>query len=119
MFSFGETNLLRWHATCCGAPMFNTLRNPKLGFVGVRTTCLADVAPLGPIVATGFIPAENGKQIHRGLPLMIWRTLKRIAGDRLSGRWKNGPFFDSMTLAPIRPVRVVPAQERRALIDAS
>ena len=32
VFSFGETNLLRWYASCCGTPMFNTLRKPKLAF---------------------------------------------------------------------------------------
>ena len=119
VFSFGETNLLRWYADCCGSPMFNTLRNPKLGFAGVRTSCLADTAPLGPIVATGFIPTENGKQKHRGLPVMVWRTLRRMTGDRLSGRWKNGPFFDSTTLQPIRPVKIVSAEERRGLIKST
>ncbi|KIN61642.1 GFA domain containing protein [Sulfitobacter noctilucae] len=118
VFSFGETNLLRWYASCCGTPMFNTMRNPKMGFVGIRTTCLADTEALGPVLGTGFITADDGKQTHRGLRLIVWRMFKRIARSRLTGSWAKSPLFDKATRKPVKPVKVVTAAERRALIKA-
>lgn len=116
VFSFGEKNLLRWQATCCGTPLFNTMRSAKMAFVGIRTNCLADTAPLGPVVARGFVPKQNGKMRHEGLHIMIWRMVKRSTVARLSGRWKNNLFFDATTGNPARPVTVVSDEERRALL---
>ena len=38
--------LYRWYATCCATPMFNTLRSPRLAFVGLLADRLDDTAAL-------------------------------------------------------------------------
>ena len=119
VFSFGEKNLLRWYASCCGAPLFNTMRNPKIAFVGIRTNRLEDTAALGPVVARGFMPAANGKSKHEGLGPMIWGMVSRVTGARLSGSWKQTPFFDAETLEATRPITVLPKGTRAAVLSKS
>ncbi len=119
VFSFGDKNLLRWYASCCGSPLFNTMRTPKISFVGLRTNRLDDTAALGPVVARGFMPVKGGKPKHVGLQHMIWRMLSRVTGARLSGRWKNTPFFNIETLEATRPITVVPKTTRAGLYPKS
>lgn len=119
VFSFGEKNLLRWHAMCCNVPLFNTMRSPKVSFVGIRTNRLADTAALGPIVGRGFIPVAEGKPKHEGLPRLIWGMAARIIAGRLSGRWKQTPFFDITTLETTRPVTVLPKGTRAGLLQTN
>jgi len=116
VMSFGEKNLLRWHASCCGAPLFNTMRNPKFAFVGVRTNRLHDTSALGPIIARGFVAAPDGKYKHEGLRRLIGRTLSRMIRARLSGSWKKTPFFDIATLTPLRDVQVLPKGTRASVL---
>jgi len=118
VFSFGETNLLRWYASCCGTPMFNTLRKPKLAFASIMTRTLSDPAPLGPIVGTGYIPTPSGKLRNEGLPRLIWGALSRAAGAKVTGRWTVNPFIDPDTATPKRPVHIVPRDQRKAITEA-
>lgn len=119
VFSFGEKNLLRWHAACCNVPLFNTMRSPKVSFVGIRTNRLADTTALGPIVGRGFIPVAGGKPKHEGLPRLIWGMAARVIGGRLSGRWKQTPFFDVATLETSRHVTVLPKGTRDGLLQTN
>jgi len=112
VFSFGEKNLLRWQASCCGSTLFNTPRNPKLSFVGIRTNLFADPTAIGPVVAQAFIAAAQGKTKHKGLLKVVGGALKRIAISRVTGRWKETPFFDPSTLEPTRAVTVLPKGTR-------
>lgn len=98
--------LLRWTARCCDAPMFNTFAGPGMPFVGVLTRTLADPGPLGPVIAHGFVTGPDGRQRHRHGNRVVWRLLKRTVAARLSGRWKQNPFFDS-TGHPIHPPQPV------------
>jgi len=118
VFSFGDKNLLRWYATCCGTPMFNTLRKPKLAFASIMTSALSDPAALGPIVGTGYIPTSSGKTRNEGLPRLIWGALSRAAAAKITGRWKTNPFIDPDTATPNRPVKIVPHDQRQAILDA-
>jgi len=119
VFSFGEKNILRWYATCCGSILCNTLRNPKIAFTSIRISLLSvdDADVVGPVVAQAFIPTPSGKPRHSGLPRFIWQAFGRIAGARISGKWRDNPLFDTETLEPITPVQIVPAIERRALLE--
>ena len=85
--------ILRWHATCCDTPMFNTMAGPGMPFVGVLVRNLADPAQLGPVIAHGFVAGSDGKQHHQNGAAVIWRLLKRSALARLSGRGRRNPFF--------------------------
>lgn len=117
VFSFGPKNVLRWHASCCGAPLFNTPRNPKLSFVGLRTSRLVDMTGIGPALTQGFIPAPDGKTRHKALAKLILATLKRITVNRITGRWAQTPLFDPKTLAPVATVKLLSKAERKALLD--
>ncbi len=115
VFSFGPKNILRWYAACCEAPLFNTGRSPKFAFVGVRTNRLHDTDPLGPVVGRAFVPNPKGKPRHEGFAKFLWGVISRVTVQRLTGRWKNTPFFDPKSGVPLRPVKVVPKAERAAL----
>lgn len=103
-----DKGVLRWYAGCCDTPLFNTMATPKLPFVGVLTDRLQDAAPLGPVVAEGFVEGEDGKSRHVHGGRVIGRFIRRTAAARLSGRWKDTPFFDIATGAPIREIETVP-----------
>ncbi|AXI47425.1 hypothetical protein C1J03_16255 [Sulfitobacter sp. SK012] len=116
VFSFGEKNLLRWQASCCGAPLCNTLRNPRFSFVGVNTKRLENTEALGRIAAESFMPQSGGGTKHRNMGRFVYGMLSRTAAAALSGRWKDTPFFDPATRAPVATPRIVPLAERKALL---
>jgi hypothetical protein len=95
--------LLRWQATCCNTPMFNTLSGPAIPFAGVLVRNLDSAAPLGPVIAHGFIDKGNGKQGHENGPTVIWRFLKRAALARLTGKARQNPFFGSDSKPVAKP----------------
>ena len=108
--------ILRWQAECCGAILFNTVRNPKISFATLRTDRLQDGTRIGPLIAQTFIRDANGKQKHKGLATLIWRSVKRVGKARLTGSWKSTPFFDTTTMQPIRNPYVLSKSERDALL---
>lgn len=87
--------IFRWTAQCCNTPMFNTLATPGIPFTGVLTRNLTDLAPLGPVIAHGFLAGPDGKQRHQNGNRVIWRMLKRTVAAKLSGRARQTPFFTS------------------------
>ena len=113
-FAFSDKGPLRWQARCCGATMFLTARSPKLSFTSFRTDRLDDDSALGPVVARAFVRKANGKRGHEGLARFIVGFARRALGARLSGRWKDTPFFDASG-APVAPVHLVSTAERDAL----
>ena len=115
VFSLSEKGLLRWQARCCGAVLFNTMRTPKVPFASFRTDRAADASPLGPVIARAFVRKANGKRGHEGARHMILGLLMRALPRRITGRWKQTPFFDIASGAPVRDVHVVTAAERAAL----
>ena len=115
VFSMKPGGILRWQAKCCGAILFNTLRNPKISFATMRSDRLADKSALGPVVARAYLPGHGDKQRHEGLATLIWRTAKRVGTGRLTGRWKKTPFFDLETMKPVRDPYVLTKTERAAL----
>lgn len=87
--------VFRWTAQCCDTPMVNTFARPRIPFAGVLTRNLSDPAPLGPVIAHGFVAGPDGKQRHQNGGRVIWRMLKRTAAAKLSGRGRKNPFFDA------------------------
>ena len=119
VFSFGPRNLLRWQASCCGALIANTLRNPKLPMASIRTNLLATTDPIGPVRAEAFVPTPGKNTQHKGVIAIVSGTLRRMAVGRLSGTWKQTPFFDTEDATPVRPVTLVPKDVRAALTPGS
>lgn len=116
VFSFSEKGILRWQAQCCGAPLFNTLRKPKIAFVGVRTDRFEDATPLGPVATRAFVRKADGKRGHEGFRHALFNFASTALSARLTGRWKQTPFFDPASGEPVREVHVVSAAERDTLV---
>jgi hypothetical protein len=117
--SLSPRGLLRWYASCCGTPIGNTPRDPKLPYVGVVHNCLetasqdlaSSFGSLDMAVNTGSArnkvrsrPAANVAGLIKLVPALI--------AARLTGRYRRNPFFLTGTRTPIRPVRVLTDAER-------
>ena len=108
--------LMRWYASCCNSPLFNTLASAKLAFVGVHVrACEKNAEAFGPLVAVvntgGAIdPPENLKDF--GMRRAIWGFVRRNLGAKLRGRTEN--FFFDANRNPIVTPYVLTLEERRA-----
>lgn len=116
VFSFSDKGILRWQAKCCGAPLFNTLRSPKIAFAAVHTDRFKDASALGRVRTRAFVRKANGKRGHQGFRHALFNFAGNAIAARLSGRWKQTPFFDSDSGQPVREVYVV-SEEQRAALD--
>lgn len=94
--------LFRWYARCCDTPICNTLARPGLPFVGVQVSAIQDPAPLGRVRAHTFLrdPA-TGRTMQKGMVAIGAALMTRMISSRLSGRWRETPFFDPPTGAPV------------------
>lgn len=110
LMQLSPKGLFRWYAKCCDTPMFNTQRSAKVPFVGIYTSRLADTGPLGPVIVEGFMETDSGKSRHVGLSRMMWRFSKRVMKARVSGRWRQTPFFDADG-APVATPELAPRPE--------
>ncbi|MFV0513395.1 MAG: DUF6151 family protein [Jhaorihella sp.] len=117
LFRLGPRGLLRWYATCCNTPLFNTFSSPKLPFAGVLTARLADPDRAGPVRARGFVPKPGGTTHEHGARAVLG-ILGRLLRARLSGRWRNTPFFDIESGEPVVKPEVLTRSERAALYPA-
>ncbi|MBX7540398.1 DUF6151 family protein [Qipengyuania sphaerica] len=111
---------LRWYATCCDTPMFNTYATGKLPYV---TTLLANCdaegrAALGEPVGHLFLddaPGDTSGLKPLSMNALLRRFFKRLIKDLFSGDRRRNPLFDSKTLEPIAvPRRLTPAERQAA-----
>lgn len=111
--------LMRWHASCCGTPLANTLAKPQLPFVGLCVNTLEDPAPLGRVKAEGFVPARTPGQPpkHKGGARIVYGVLSRMITARATGRWRTSAFFDTDSGAPRAEPVILSKTERAALYD--
>lgn len=106
----------RWYAGCCDVPIGNTLGKPSLPFLGLITDRIAETERLGRIRVRSFVPAASGKAPrHEGMFYMVSRFLFQMARARLSGRWRQTPFFDVETGYPVVKPIVLDRAARTAL----
>ncbi len=106
--------LYRWHATCCGAPMVNTLRHPRLAFAGICAARLADRAPLGPVIGHAFMDKPGGGYRHTGFNRIGLRILQMMLRANLAGTWRDTPFFDAAG-QPRPEITLIPRETRAGL----
>lgn len=118
LMRLGPHGPLRWYATCCSAPLFNTLANPKRPFVSVMGGRLSQPDAIGPVVAKSFVPNPGGRPKHQGATGMVWALASRMIAARLSGRWRQTPFFDVETGKPVAEAKIPSKEERAALYPA-
>lgn len=113
-FSLSPKGVLRWYAACCGVMLFNTLRTPKVPFAAFFTDRAADAAPLGPVRTRAFVRKADGKSGHEGIGHALFNLATTAIPARITGQWKNTPFFDVKTLTPVCQVRILSKEERAA-----
>ena len=111
----GPRGPLRWYAACCGTPFANTLAKPGLPFAGMRADLFEDKSTLGKIRAKAFIPASGKQSRTKGGGVMAWGILSRMITARLSGRWKETPFFDAETGKPVAAPELLSKEQRSKL----
>lgn len=107
--------LHRWYAGCCGTPFANTLAKPQLAFAGLRSDLFADKASLGKIKAQANIPQVGKPPRSQGMFPMVFGIFSRMLAARLSGRWRQTPFFDAATGQPVAEAKVLSKEERATL----
>lgn len=108
--------MLRWYAACCRTPVGNTMTSRNMPFTGLLVQCL-DTAPVepafGPVRASANTASAIGEPRPRafGMAGALLRILGMVAGSRLSGRYKDTPFFTASG-APVAVPTVLSAEER-------
>ena len=111
--------MLRWYAACCRTPVGNTMTSRNMPFTGLLAQCL-DSAPLepafGPVRASANTASAIGEPKPRafGMAGALLRILGMVLSGRLSGRYKDTPFFTASG-APVAEPRVLSAEERARL----
>ncbi|MDZ3833620.1 MAG: DUF6151 family protein [Sphingopyxis sp.] len=112
---------LRWYATCCRTPMFNTYANGRIPYV---TTLVANCNAerrddvLGPVIGHLFTE-DAGRDVgdvpRMSMAKLMRRFFRRMVRDMISGDRRRSALFDAATLEPIAaPHRLTP-DERQAL----
>ena len=111
--------LLRWYCTRCRTPVAGTYHTARLSFVSLTVPRTAEAdAVLGPSsghVWTKFGRGDLSRVRQVNIPAMLWRMASRIVTARLTGDYRNNPFFDRTTSRPIAEPRRLTAQERADL----
>lgn len=113
--------LLRWHCGACLAPVANTYGAAQLSFVSVPLACAsandrdAVLAQSAGHVWTKFGHGDLSGVTQVSIPAMLWRMASRIVAARISGDYRNNPFFRPDTGEPIVAPRRLLEAERSEL----
>lgn len=115
LMRLGPKGLFRWYAGCCGTPVANTLAKPQLAFVGLRSDLFDDTAALGRIRAKSHVIKPGKPPQNQGMMRMVIGIFSRMTTARLSGLWRETPFFDAQSGAPVAPPEVLSKEARATL----
>lgn len=110
--------MLRWYTACCRTPVGNTLDRRDKPFTGLLVQCLdsALLAPsFGPVNASANTRSAWGEPKPRafGLPGALLRILGMVIGSRLTGRYRDTPFFAADGTPVAEPRVLTPAERDR------
>lgn len=116
--------LLRWHCGSCRTPVAATYHTSKLSFVSASLSAASTAdreAVCGPSMGHvwtkfGWGDLSNVRQCN--IPAMLWRMGTRITRARLSGDYRNNPFFSSDGTPLLEPY-VLSTLERTGLEAAA
>lgn len=114
-FAFGPRNIIRWRTTCCGTRMFSTQPSAKSAFASLALETLSADADPGPVKARAFVPKSNGKAGHEN-PFAFVGVVVQVLKRRITGKWRETPFFDTETLKTIAPVKLYSWDEKKAAL---
>ena len=115
LMRLGPKGLFRWYAGCCGMPFANTLAKPQLSFAGLRSDLFADKTVLGKVKAESQIPRPGKPPRNRGMARMVYGIFARMLTARLSGLWRQTPFFNVETGKPVAEPEVLSKEDRAKL----
>lgn len=115
LLRLGPKGLYRWYAGCCGTPFANTLSKPQLAFAGLRTDLFDDKDALGKVKAQSQMPRPGKPPQNRGMARMVYGIFARMITARLSGLWRETPFFDAKTGQPVATAKVLSKDARAKL----
>jgi len=113
-----DKGMLRWYAKCCNTPIGNTMPNYKFSFVGLVHNCLENSqTPLqdsfGPVRVWANTQGAKGepKPKSRGLGTILLWAVRNVLKARISGAYKETPFFLRDKGTPIATARVLSSAE--------
>jgi len=92
-FRFNPKGMIRWHATCCGSPLFNTMAHPGTGFASLVVARVDTPDALGPVRTVLGKRNAAGKESYRGVMPLVLAMMIRTVRMKLSGDWRKTPFF--------------------------
>jgi hypothetical protein len=122
--SLTEHGMLRWYTNCCQTPIGNTPRDFKMSHLGLIHTCL-ERSGIGLDPSFGsvkmYVSRENAKGQPASTPITTFiaaviRYLSSLTWSRISGKYKQNPFFDRNTGRPIKEPNVLTTDEHKQLI---
>ncbi|MBU1437592.1 MAG: hypothetical protein KKF79_09525 [Gammaproteobacteria bacterium] len=110
-----ETGMIRWYAGCCKTAIGNTMPSPGGAFIGLIHCCLDRsqvTADFGSKIALLETETALGspKPLAHGLFGVISRFFWLMLTERVSGRYRQSPFFEPTGLPIIQP-RVLTSEE--------
>ena len=120
--SLSPNGLLRWYAGCCRTPIGNTPRDPKVSYVGLVSTCLGASpgeldAEFGPAKVAINTASASGPVASTPLASFagVIKIIGNVLGSRLSGKYRDNPFFRPGSAESIAVPQVLALAERRSL----
>lgn len=104
----------RWYASCCNMPVCNTVPSRHLSFVSIMAARFDQPEKAGKVIARVFTEGAKGAAPKSfGTVRLLGGVLARVLSAKLSGRWRDNPFFDANGVPRAEP-RTLSAEERRA-----
>lgn len=122
--SLSPRGTLRWFTACCRTPIGNTPRNRRIAHLALVHDCLESEAATVDESFGAVRMKVNRQSAHGdpgGTPVVPFafaavRYAATMAWNRLSGGYRDNPFFDAPTGAPRVEPRVISRAERDALM---
>ena len=116
VLQLAKKGLYRWHSSCCGTPLCNTLGTPKFSFASFLVSNMEDPGDaIGPIIyrhkieqAIAEVDAPKGS-----LARFAFRTMRNALVSRVNGKWQETPFFKPYGKSVVKPY-VLSETERNA-----
>ena len=105
----------RWYAACCSVPLFNTASDPGVPFAGLIAARADDMASLGSVRMEIFRTQPDGSSKWGGSLAVLVSVLASLFSARVSGRWKDTPFFDPESRKPVASPHLLTREERATL----
>ena len=117
-----DKGLLRWYATCCRTPIGNTPPDARLPYVGLVRSCLPGSSNeldevFGPSRMSLNTASANGQVSPTRIANLkgLLKVIRNVLGARLSGAFRDNPFFRSGSGEPISMPETLKLHERSAL----